>query len=220
MHDVIPLLLFIVGLLFWPVAGLVILTIILQRSSKRARILIISIIVALLLITVLPAFRSEEGYLLDAETGKPLEGVVVAVEYISNYWIGNGPYVAAQETLTDQNGYFFIRQKWWSHNPWAVAWNREFVSIFKHGYKPFYHDDWMNLLLLPNVKLEKGKYYIPLEKPDSDFDWRLQTFNHMSDIANRWNELKYLREEIQEEKKTMLELCKKASKGCGALQHS
>ena len=52
-----------------------------------------------------------KGKIVDAETNKPLEGVVVVAIYMSNVWIG-GPaggdskVLKAREALTDAEGFF------------------------------------------------------------------------------------------------------------------
>ena len=79
-----------------------------------------------------------KGQIVDKETGKPLEGVVVLAAWYKAYsthggWGGAG-YYDAEETVTDINGRFIIRSKQtWTINPFSAIKGPEFY-IFKPGY--------------------------------------------------------------------------------------
>ena len=82
-----------------------------------------------------PDFR---GRIIDAETKMPIEGAVVVVLYYKRFLVGNpgGPnsYVfSAKETLTDENGEFYI-SSYFSIILFSEDVGAWFI-IFKPGYK-------------------------------------------------------------------------------------
>jgi len=82
-----------------------------------------------------PEYR---GKIIDAETKKPLEGVVVVAIYSTSDVIGGpgGPSsreIGAREALTDENGIFVIPSYTTIMNPIARENGTQFI-IFKAGY--------------------------------------------------------------------------------------
>ena len=79
-----------------------------------------------------------KGQILDKETGKPLEGVVVLATWYKAYsthggWGGAG-YYDSEEVVTDTYGRFTIQSKQtWTINPFSTIKGPEFY-IFKPGY--------------------------------------------------------------------------------------
>ena len=79
-----------------------------------------------------------KGKIIDAETRKPLAGVVVAAVYstadaISGPWWKTNREIGAQETLTNENGMFIIPEYTAIMSPVAYEKNVKFI-IFKPGY--------------------------------------------------------------------------------------
>jgi len=79
-----------------------------------------------------------KGQIVDKETGKPLDGVVVLATWYKAYstpggWGGAG-YHDSEEVVTDMNGQFMIPSKQtWTINPFSTIKGPEFY-IFKSGY--------------------------------------------------------------------------------------
>lgn len=87
---------------------------------------------------------SEEHYrgrVVDMDTGKPLEGVVVLGVYQQYVWDLNGGheiFLCAKETVTDQNGEFMIPGE--AQGPVNLG-----LQIFKAGYECRTLSDWRRL---------------------------------------------------------------------------
>jgi hypothetical protein len=79
-----------------------------------------------------------KGQIVDKETGKPLEGVIVLATWYKAYstpggW-GGGGYYDSEEVATDIDGRFTIQSKQtWTINPFSAIKGPEFY-IFKSGY--------------------------------------------------------------------------------------
>jgi hypothetical protein len=79
-----------------------------------------------------------KGQIVDKETGKPLEGVVVLVSWYKAYstpggW-GGAEYYDSEEVVTDASGRFIIQSRQtWTLNPFSAIKGPEF-NIFKAGY--------------------------------------------------------------------------------------
>jgi hypothetical protein len=79
-----------------------------------------------------------KGQIVDKETGKPLDEVVVLATWYKAYstyggWGGAG-YHDSEEVVTDTNGRFMIQSKQtWTINPFSTIKGPEFY-IFKPGY--------------------------------------------------------------------------------------
>lgn len=74
-----------------------------------------------------------KGRVVDQDTGQPIEGAVVFVEWHIRHMMIAESFFDAEEVLTDKDGNFFIPKNW-SFNPWRnfVMDSREI--IFKAGY--------------------------------------------------------------------------------------
>lgn len=111
---------------------------------------------------------SIETWVVDAETGKPIEGVVTVAHWELEGWHGATGQLLVMEAITDENGHFYF--PWWirlyfplrghlvNHDPRLL--------LFKNGYEhkelqnwpysnynrtPFRHSDWNG----KTVKMEK-----------------------------------------------------------------
>jgi hypothetical protein len=118
-----------------------------NKIPKRWRSLII--FVALLMAPILLIGRGNwilffdspiEGYVVDAETGKPLEGVIVAglwelTQFPSH---GSGGYAKISMEITDKEGMFKI-PFWITFKPWTFYSSMDDITptivVYKPGYK-------------------------------------------------------------------------------------
>lgn len=79
-----------------------------------------------------------KGQIVDAETGQPLEGVVVLAMWYKRHtspggWAGGG-YYASEEVVTGVEGRFVIQERaTWTFNPFSSIKGPE-IMIFKPGY--------------------------------------------------------------------------------------
>lgn len=80
-----------------------------------------------------------KGQVVDKETGKPLEGVVVLARWEKRYTsfvgeMGGNEYYDSEEVVTDAEGRFVISaRQTWTLNPLSEIYGPEFF-IFKSGY--------------------------------------------------------------------------------------
>jgi hypothetical protein len=77
-----------------------------------------------------------KGWIVDAETHEPVEGVVVFIEFVQSHFLSGRTYVDAAEVLTDERGYFSVPDKSWSVNLWKMLHTDTIMTIFKSGYAP------------------------------------------------------------------------------------
>lgn len=102
-----------------------------------------------------------KGKVVDAETGEPIEGVVVLGVWYSTMPTPAGEvskYYDARETVTDSNGEFKL------NGQGLLLFSRvepPWVTIFKAGYS-YYSVSWRELKR--EMKREKGKPVIPLKR--------------------------------------------------------
>lgn len=113
------------------------------------------------------------GRVIDAETGKPIEGVVVlGVWYKESMTVGGtvGTYYDAKETVTDAMGDFEIQgQGWILANIIAGSLSEMHVMVFKAGYKHVGPGMWSSLkvdggLMAKKVDWEGDRAIIPIKK--------------------------------------------------------
>lgn len=110
-----------------------------QRVTLLALFLIvISVLVGILSLKSAEAAGPWKAQVVDAETRKPLEGVVILaywIKYTSSWagWAG-GEFYDAEEMVTGSDGRFVIPARWtFTLLPWTKIAGPEFV-IFKPGY--------------------------------------------------------------------------------------
>ena len=107
------------------------------------------------------------GKIVDADTGAPIEGVVVLVTWFreSFFWPTDtvDKFCDARETVTDNNGYFSIEGG-------GLGSNVQWTVIFKAGYE-YLRFEWDALKdksrgrgLRTEIKWERGVPVIPLKK--------------------------------------------------------
>ncbi|MBI4522526.1 MAG: hypothetical protein HY695_01800 [Deltaproteobacteria bacterium] len=100
-----------------------------------------------------------KGQIVDAETGKPLEGVVVLAVWYRRYaslagWAGGG-YHDSEEVVTGADGRFVIQSRSiWSLIPFSKIEGPEFY-IFKPGYSHWQFrggEEWLKLDVIERDK--------------------------------------------------------------------
>jgi len=112
---------------------------------KNKKVIITSIIIAALLAGYIKgcAYLPITGTVVDAETGKPIEGAVVLVEWTIKKGIGDKhtESVKVAEVLTDKDGKFDLPG---CYRPFVEAPD---LTIYKRG-----HVAWNNKFIFPNYK--------------------------------------------------------------------
>ena len=128
--------------------------------KKTTSIILISFVIILLCSSNCMAFwliyykSGYKGRILDAETKEPIKDAVVVAIYYSHTIIG-GPaggwtsVVNTRETLTDENGEFYIYPYLTIFNPFMYQHGTEFI-IYKPGYASY-----------PNYRIVPIHYFSP-----------------------------------------------------------
>lgn len=94
------------------------------------------------------SWAAYRGQVVDADTKEPIEGVVVVMawSYLQFSLMPHAhEFAEAYETLTDTEGRFSL-PRWWSLNPWKLAFADNSLTIFKSGYEPVIGGSWWALL--------------------------------------------------------------------------
>ncbi len=104
--------------------------------GKKSYLTATAIILVLFVAYIIVRFPSSyEGKVVDADTGEPVEGVVVLLFwYRSFFLLHGGEYFDAVETITDKDGIFKAMRRKINLNPLSNTWY-PYVRIFKSGYK-------------------------------------------------------------------------------------
>ncbi len=130
---------------------------------KRKYLSLVFLIVVLSLLAG-GCHSSYSGYVIDAETRKPIEGALAFGQWTITLGIGNTYHkvLATKETLTDRNGKFFL---FGSINPLA---DKPEIIIIKDGYIA-----WRNDIIFPSWENRENdsNSYIMLEKTNNKFSW-------------------------------------------------
>jgi hypothetical protein len=74
-----------------------------------------------------------EGRVVDSDTGKPIEGAVVFVEWTISHAFRGPSFFDTAEVRTDSQGWFYV-PKSWSWNPFRTMFMDSEYLIFKAGY--------------------------------------------------------------------------------------
>lgn len=146
-----------------------------------------------------------KGRVIDAETGKPIEGVVVLGTWDREYLSPGGAvhsFYDAQETVTDKNGNFEIKGLGRLIMSNIIPMD---VLIFKAGYQPIGNGPWESLsvnggLLDKKVSWEGDRAIIPLEKLTTEGRRSPLTFPTHPDAPE--DKIKHMMNEIQTERQS------------------
>jgi hypothetical protein len=99
------------------------------------------------------------GKVVDLETGAPIEGAAVLMEFRTESFYASGASADAVETLTDANGEFRI--SWYlaiTFHPLS-SWKPDgYVTIFKPGFGAYPGHDDSKPLFMPNGTLPQNEY--------------------------------------------------------------
>ncbi len=161
------------------------------------------------------ALAAYKGWVVDAETHEPVEGVVVFIEFVQSHFMAGRTYVDAAEVLTDKDGYFAVPDKSWSVNLWKMLHTDTIVTIFKSGYAPIV-GNWNGLVEneggMPKGtfiwKMDQGKPYILLKKANPDLKKRLSDLGNASTSGVPPEKKELLDKEVEKEYKLLVP-CKK-----------
>ncbi len=176
-------------------------------GAKMKKQLFISLIniIGILVITGCAAAYVDgpyEGRVIDADTGQPVEGVVVLGIWntvIVTPGGGTHNFYDAQETVTDKNGDFKIKGL-----GLVIMSNISplDVLIFKAGYEQLINGPWaslkMDLLLRKIIKWEGIKAIIPLRKLSMDERRKLHSPSFSSQIPEA--KMRLMLEEINKDR--------------------
>lgn len=112
-----------------------------RRRRLRTAALIGAILALYIVVSSLNMAPATEGWVVDADSGEPVEGVVVVAYWgMEKAWawsVAPAGAVAVFEKVTDKNGYYRIPG-------WGPRWRKEMMDsyadpaiiLFKNGYKP------------------------------------------------------------------------------------
>lgn len=104
-----------------------------MKNKKR---LVVVLSVALLLVVAVYCVHTDgpyKGKVVELETGKPIEGAVVAATWSITKWNNTANFCDAEETVTDKNGEFVLPKGWCIRGPISEL-NWAQVVVFKPGY--------------------------------------------------------------------------------------
>lgn len=112
------------------------------------------------------------GKVVELETGKPIEGAVVAADWVIEPFVHSERICDAKETVTDKNGEFELPKGTCVSHPFADMY-KPYVVIFKPGYLGYpplgYNQDqrktYMPDFMGDEFKDEKRYYVIKLGRP-------------------------------------------------------
>lgn len=152
------------------------------RNNRKTLMVLIAI--GLFSVTCLHTDGPYKGKVVELETGKPIEGAVVAAEWTITVFAHIELICDAKETLTDRNGEFELSKGVCINHPLASM-SQAFVTIFKPGYLGYpplggneetrksYMPDWGN----PRLFESKRQYnVVRLGKPKT-LEERKSTLN-------------------------------------------
>ncbi len=104
-----------------------------NKARKSALIIIITVAIVLLLKTCIVSDGPYSGKVVELDTGKPIEGAVVAGRWYVGLFINTVTFCDARETVTDNNGEFEL-PKGWCIGPPVAKMSPADVVVFKPGY--------------------------------------------------------------------------------------
>jgi hypothetical protein len=114
---------------------------------KKKHVILIAITAVLIVLSIMTSLlKSISGTVVDAETGKPVEGAVVLVEWTRRVGIGDYHTVSvrAAETITDKEGKFYV------FGPLHPFVDPQDVTVYKKGYVA-----WNNKFIFPDYAHRK-----------------------------------------------------------------
>ena len=145
-----------------------------MMTRKKKIWLSVCVLIVVLLVPLLVSggcyTGSRSGQVLDAETGKPIDGAVVSMQWNTGGFLAvvGGSCAALYETQTDSMGKYYVPSQRLEKRMWLESVHDENVVIYKDGYEGY------------QVYLEAGWYFgrkdsQPYHKRDNLV--RLQLFN-------------------------------------------
>jgi hypothetical protein len=174
--------------------------------NKRAILIICMIFLIVIPTCVLVRYDGAyKGKIIDAETKKPIEGVVIlGIWYKVHVGPGGGSHTfyEARETVSDRNGNFEI-------DGLGLVWrliDSMGVLIFKSGYQYIGYGMWDSFeidggLLTKKVEREGGRAIIPLKKLTTEERRKAATFPEYPPSKAPKDKVKLMMAEIYKERK-------------------
>ena len=117
------------------------------------------------LILLSGCYPTIEGKVVDAATGKPIEGALVLVQWTEEHGLGDlyRTLYKVVETMTDKHGYFTINGV---YNPFVKP---PEMIIYKTGYIP-----WRNDSIFPSISVVKN------------YEWKNNATYKLAIFSNRY----------------------------------
>jgi hypothetical protein len=115
--------------------------------------------------TITHSFGPYFGKVVDAQTGEPLEGAVVLIDFnTKEYTLGGGPrssFVDAVEVLTDDKGEFKVPafRAWVFRFPHQWDYHAE-ITIFKPGYGAYPRSKYVYPAFIPTYSFPSNEHLI------------------------------------------------------------
>ncbi|MFT5699730.1 MAG: hypothetical protein ACI8ZB_002596 [Desulforhopalus sp.] len=108
-----------------------------KKFLGRHKVLTTLVVLLFLVTSITHKYGPYIGKVVDAETGEPLEGVVIYREFYTNSpnpGGATGHFAGAAETLTDANGEFELSYRAFVFHPFCLWDPWPILMIFKPGY--------------------------------------------------------------------------------------
>lgn len=145
-----------------------------------------------------PVYEGDyRGRVVDAETGDPIEGVVVAGIWYKekiNLAGGNSIYTDAKEDLTDKNGQFNIKVKFIKQANVIL-----YISVYKSGYNGLTKRAWRSLAESSGVQIVNENPEIKIHKLTHEKRLKMGTFPIPSSDAYIQGKIPLMIKEINKE---------------------
>lgn len=184
---------------------------------KKYRLLVLALLFLILIIAsnILGCVPHHDGHykgkVIDADTGKPIEGVVVAAHWVIEPFVHSERICDAKETITDKNGEFELPRCSCISHPFAELY-KPYVVVFKPGYlaypplgaEPEERKAQMPTFTGHEFRDEKQYYIIKLGRPKTRKERELTHYHAQDPLYDETMEkLPYLIKLINEEGKSL-----------------
>ena len=150
--------------------------------KNKKQLFVVILLSVLLLVVARYCIHTDgpyKGKVVELDTGRPIEGAVVATSWSIETWINTWRFCDARETLTNKNGEFELPKGWCAKHPFAIMHLPE-VTIFKSGYLGYPQTSFSSEIITITGKVfrDKDQYYlIELGKPKTRKEREL-TYDH------------------------------------------
>ncbi len=111
-----------------------------------------------------------KGRIVDADTGEPIEGAVLNMEWTQRCPFQHGRFFDTRETLTDKDGFFLIKGPPMNFNPICSTNEEPYFIAYKAGYGPIRSSMWFKPHLIKYGFLQSDEVVLKLRKAVSSED--------------------------------------------------